>query len=566
MTRLAVQPVPAVAARSSYHVPKPRAPLDVHLDTNEGAIPSMRLVEELAKESPDLLRRYPEAAPVEALLAAHLGVRREQVLVTAGADDALDRCCRAVIHPGQTAVIPMPTFEMLERFSQLAGARIVPVSWPGGRFPLQELLAAITDETALVGIISPNNPTGSVITPAELQQISQAAPHALILVDMAYGEFADQDLGPAVLALPNAVMVRTMSKAWGLAGLRVGYVAGPTEIVGWLRTAGAPYPLSGLSLAIAERLLQQGSGEMEAFVKRVRDERAELHRELQMLAARVEPSQANFLLARFANPRWVVDGLAGLGIGVRPFPGREGLENAVRISLPGHEPWFARLICGVQAVLAPEALLFDMDGVLADVSGSYRKAIVETARHFGAEVTSADVAAAKAEGNANNDWVLTQRLLAAHGIDVGLEQVTERFEALYQGELHQNETLLAEREFFKRQKLPLAVVTGRPRQDAMRFLERHGLADLFRVVVTMEDGPLKPDPAPVRLAMERLGVRAAWMVGDTPDDVRAARAAGVVPIGVPAPGHEWTETDDMLVRAGAARVLHRLEELEELLP
>ena len=566
MTRTALQPVPAVASRTSYHVPRPRAPIDVHLDTNEGAIPSMAVVAELAQGSPDLLRRYPEADAVEALLARSLGVSAEQVLVTAGADDALDRCCRAVIRPGTRAVIPMPTFEMLERFSQLAGACIVPVAWPGGCFPLQDVLRAITDETALIGLISPNNPTGSVLTPADLQQVAQAAPHALILVDMAYGEFADEDLGPAVLALPNAVMVRTMSKAWGLAGLRVGYVAGSAEVIGWLRTAGAPYPLSGLSLAIAERLLTQGPAEMERFVQRVRDERRALAGELATLGARVEPSQANFILARFKQPQWVVDGLAGLGIGVRSFAGRDGLADAVRISLPGHKPWFERLIHGVQTVLAPQALLFDMDGVLADVSGSYRKAIVETARHFGGEVTPEDVAAAKAEGNANNDWILTHRLLARRGVQVTLEDVTDKFEALYQGELYKVETLLAERAFFARQTLPLAVVTGRPRKDALRFLEQHGLGDLFRVVIAMEDAPVKPDPAPVRLALERLGVRRAWMIGDTPDDVRAARAAGAVPIGIPAPGEAWAHADETLVRAGAARVLHRLEELEELLP
>jgi len=114
--------------------------------------------------------------------------------------------------------------------------------------------------------------------------------------------------------------------------------------------------------------------------------------------------------------------------------------------------------------------------------------------------------------------------------------------------------------------LPLALVTGRPREEAGWFLERMKIADLFRAVVGMEDAALKPDPAPVRLALERLGVRRAWMVGNTPDDIRAAVGAGVVPLGVVAPGDDLTATAAALTDAGAARVLDRVADLEELLP
>jgi phosphoglycolate phosphatase-like HAD superfamily hydrolase len=107
--------------------------------------------------------------------------------------------------------------------------------------------------------------------------------------------------------------------------------------------------------------------------------------------------------------------------------------------------------------------------------------------------------------------------------------------------------------------MPLAIVTGRPRSDALRFLEEQGIAPLFRAVVTREDAPLKPSPEPVRVALERLGVPHAWMIGDTPDDLVAARAAGVVPIGNGADA-------PTLTRAGAARVVTRLAEIEEILP
>ncbi len=213
---------------------------------------------------------------------------------------------------------------------------------------------------------------------------------------------------------------------------------------------------------------------------------------------------------------------------------------------------------------APQALLFDLDGVLADVRESYRRAVVETAAQLGVVLTPPEIAAAKAEGDANNDWVLTRRLLARHGVEADLDEVTRRFEALYQGGLWEAERLLCPVAVVARlaRRLPLGVVTGRPRRDAERFLEHFGLAEHFVGMVCMGEAPAKPDPAPVRLCLEHLGVVRAWMLGDTPDDVRAALGAGVLPLGVVAPGED---SADALRAAGAVRVIVPTD-LEELLP
>jgi HAD superfamily hydrolase (TIGR01548 family) len=222
--------------------------------------------------------------------------------------------------------------------------------------------------------------------------------------------------------------------------------------------------------------------------------------------------------------------------------------------------------------MTPDALLFDVDDTLVDTSRSYRTAAVMTAAAFGARVTLDDVSAAKAAGGANDDWLLTQRLIEARGVAAEYGEVKRIFEELYQGTaarrgLKHDEPLLVEKAALVRwaARFTLGVVTGRPRADAIDVLERYGVRGLFAAVVTMDDGPLKPDPAPIRLALDRLGTRRAWMVGDTPDDVRAARAAGIPAIGVVAKADEPRRARAALIGAGAGHVLDDLTELDALL-
>jgi histidinol-phosphate aminotransferase len=560
------------AAPQAYRVPRARAPIDLALDANEGPPPPADLLAGLAARGAELLRRYPDASALERALAERLDLDPAQVLVTAGADDALDRACRAFLAGGGELVLPAPTFEMLERYAPAAGGALRRVDWPQGPYPVGDVLRACGPATSLVAVVSPNNPTGAVATADDLRRLARSAPQARLLVDLAYAEFADEDLTAAALALPGALVTRTFSKAWGLAGLRVGYALGGPEDIARLRAAGAPYAVGGLSLATALARLERGDEDVRAGVARVRQERGRLFDLLGELGLRPQPSQANFVLARCDDPTRLRDLLAGLGIGVRVFPGREGLEDAVRIGCPGDGRAFARLEGALRAALRPEALLLDLDGVLADVSRSYRAAIEGTARRFGVELEPGAIGAAKARGQANDDWELTRALLAERGVEVPLDEVRAAFEALYQGTpqrpgLWTTERLLVEPERLAAwaRRWPLAIVTGRPRGDALRFLETQGIAGSIAALVTREEAPLKPDPGPVRLALERLGVEAAWMVGDTPDDVRAARAAGVVPVGVRPPGEVDDVLEGALLDAGAARVLRGLDELEDLL-
>jgi len=328
----------------------------LRLDSNEGPPPPRALLAELAALGPELLRRYSDSSVLEAALADRIGVTPERVVVTAGADEALDRICRAYAGPDRSVLLPVPTFDMFERFAALAGAPIVRVPWSENGFPVDDILGQLDGGTGVVVVVTPNNPTGAIASRQDVRRVPAAARNAVVLVDHVYVEYADEDLTPALLDLENVIVVRTMSKAWGLAGCRVGYAVGSPGIIAALRSAGAPYPVAAPSLALALAQLRAGEATLRDHVTRVREERAALRDLLVSRGADARASQANFVLADFAaSAAFVRDGLRARGVLVRDFPGRAGLETSLRITLPGDPADFARLTAALESVLGQEA-------------------------------------------------------------------------------------------------------------------------------------------------------------------------------------------------------------------
>lgn len=340
-----------------YAPPETGASIDLHLDGNEGPPPSAQILDAALRIGPEMVCRYPDTRPLEREIARAVGLAPAQVLVTAGAVDALERALRALLAPGREVVMPVPTSGALGRHAMLAGGTIVEVPWLGGPLPVTEMLRRLTERTTVIVVASPNSPTGLGATRRDLEQLSDSAPGALLLVHLAYAEFADEDLTQAALALPNAVVTRSFSKAWGLAGLRVGWAAGNREVIDWMRVTGHPCAVSALSLAVARERFRTGQDDVRRFVSVVRGQRGQLASLLARLGVASPASQGNFVLGHFDDARWVYDALAGLGIGVRHYPGKPFLEGCLRVTVPGEPEPFDRLCTALETVLAPRCVL-----------------------------------------------------------------------------------------------------------------------------------------------------------------------------------------------------------------
>lgn len=293
--------------------------------------------------------RYPEPQPatLRQRLARLWEVMPEQLLLTRGSDEAIDLLIRSFCRPYQDAVlVTPPTFGMYAVSAALQAAEVIQVDLKAPDFELasERLLAACDTRLRLIFLCSPGNPTGRLIPLAQLESLIQSLRgRALVVVDEAYLEFARLDNGQPVPsatrlleAHENLAVLRTLSKAWGLAGLRLGAVIARPELIALLGGIQAPYPLPRPATEAALSLL---GTEREAWVQSaVRQLIAERERLFTALSAlpgvrQVLPSQANFLTVSFSDSAQAMEQLLAAGIVVRDLSDTPGLEGALRISL-----------------------------------------------------------------------------------------------------------------------------------------------------------------------------------------------------------------------------------------
>ena len=246
----------------------------------------------------EALARYPERAPVEREAADFLGLNAAQVLLTNGVDEAIHLLCSTYLEPGDEAIIVVPTFALYAIFAQAEGASVVQVlSGENFAFPLEDLLSRISPRTRLIAIANPNNPTGVAVASEVLLQIAQAAPRAAVLVDEAYFEFHGETILNHAARPENLFVARTFSKAYGLAGLRIGILAGDAGQMAMVRRVASPYNVNAVALAALPEALKDQEY-VEHYVAEVQRGRAMLERELSNLGLQYWPSRANFVLAR----------------------------------------------------------------------------------------------------------------------------------------------------------------------------------------------------------------------------------------------------------------------------
>jgi histidinol-phosphate aminotransferase len=327
-----------VQAMKEYHPPLGNRDA-LRLDFNENTLAcSPKVREVLGRISAGSLTRYPEREPVEAIVAAHLGLAPAQVALTNGVDEAIHVLFETFLEAGDELLLPVPTYTMYEVYASSTDAQAVTVlAGDDLAFPFERLLAAITPRTKIIAVANPNSPSGTTASREQLIELARRAPQAVLLVDEAYFHFHGETVMDLIGTMPNLVVARTFSKAYGLAGLRLGLLAGPTDLMRWVRRVLSPYSVNSLALACLQPALED-QAYIDWYASEVLAARTEFEAALDALKVRRWPSRANFVLVDIGlQHSEFVRRMKTAGVLVRDRSSDPGCDGRVRITVGTRE-------------------------------------------------------------------------------------------------------------------------------------------------------------------------------------------------------------------------------------
>jgi histidinol-phosphate aminotransferase len=292
---------------------------DLSDNTNRWGMPpaAARAIAEQAGQS----MRYPEAYAdtLKRAIGGYTGAPPEAVVTGCGSDDVLDAAVRACGDPGDRLATCDPSFVMVPQFARLNGLTPIPVSLTSSGDI--DVTALLRTQARIIYVCSPNNPTGTVTSCARVAALAEST-SATVIVDEAYAEFARESLLDLALTRPNVVVVRTMSKAFGLAGLRVGYAVANPGLAREIETVRGPYKVNALALAAATAALEEDLGWMRTHASLVRDLRTRFAAALCERGLTPLPSAANFVFVPLASADRIAVAMRAVdAVAVRAFTG-----------------------------------------------------------------------------------------------------------------------------------------------------------------------------------------------------------------------------------------------------
>jgi histidinol-phosphate aminotransferase len=315
--------------------PDPGEGLRLHLNENTGGC-SARVLEAIRRVGSSDVSVYPQYREVVDSTARYFDVDPDWVLLTNGLDEgilmaAVGHISKPRIHDAET-IIPQPAFDPYPNSTAAVGATAVWVPpTPDYSFQTQGVIDAITLRTRMIFLNTPNNPTGQLIPIPDLVRIAQAAPHAIVLIDEAYIEFGGATFLPELPRFPNVLVGRTFSKAYGLAGLRVGVVIGQPPALDPVRSVTLPFNLNGVALTAVQAALQD-TDFLPRYAAEVHESRERLYAACRRLGLQYWPSAANYVMVRVGDTAPFVAAMAARKIHVRDRSKDPSTPGCVRIT------------------------------------------------------------------------------------------------------------------------------------------------------------------------------------------------------------------------------------------
>ena len=329
--RLAPRARATLRTLSLYEPNRAPCALDLSDNTNRWGVPpaAERALRDVEAER---ITRYPSVYTPELkrALSEYAGVRADEIMAGCGSDDVLDSAIRAFAEPGDVLAYPDPTFGMLPLWAKMNGLVAAPVPAPDPRSV--DIDALLATRARVTYVCSPNNPTGLALSRSDVERLVERAA-GIVILDEAYAEFAPDGWIAEAPRHAHLVVARTMSKAFGLAGLRIGYAAAAAATITQIEKARGPYMVGGVAERVALAALCDDLAWVRTHIGAAKESRRRFRAELDGAGIPSLPSDANFVLVPVADAAAVAAHMRAAGVAVRPFPRLRGIGDAVRITV-----------------------------------------------------------------------------------------------------------------------------------------------------------------------------------------------------------------------------------------
>ncbi|MFM7468543.1 MAG: aminotransferase class I/II-fold pyridoxal phosphate-dependent enzyme [Vampirovibrionales bacterium] len=592
-----LQPKKEVQALAPYKPPLGQRRSKVRLDFNENT-----------KGFPDLLPHgipmeevsiYPAYEALLQALATMVGLDVSRLTLTNGSDEALAVIPQTFLTQGDKVLLSQPSFPLIAHNIKLTGAAITFIQVQPRSFSYDcETIEATLEEARLAGtpfkmavFASPDNPTGAIMPIAVLERLLHAHPDTLFVLDEAYQEYTGQTAASLMSKFSHLIITRTFSKAWGLAGLRLGYIMAHPQAIAYLSRVKSPYSVNGLSVWLAKQLIPHSRRILTEAQALMHAKQTLMKNLTTLFQLHIVAGHAHFFLVwlgTLETQRFVHFLRETCNVLVRDRSSDVGLAGYVRINT-GTQEENAQLLQAVAEYRLRHALIFDLDDTLVDTSESFDTVVAQLMAHYAPTqaYTHTELQALRDQGGFNDDWLATQTLLERRGITIALEDIEREGTARYLKIAKTSEKLLIPTAWLAtlQQRYRLMIVTGR-RKAEYEAVWAETLDPFFDEVVCVDTPSglnAKPSPDGLLYLIQKYELHHAYYIGNSVDDILTGVRAGaygklsynpaqggnalhertlppfeVTPIGV-----TKTTSAEVLYQAGATHVWDTIETLGE---
>lgn len=349
------QPRRAVREMAPYNPPTGGREGKLRLDFNENTVGCSPAVSAFLRDhlSGEKLATYPEYTAAHAALAKHFGVTEPEFIMTNGTDESIQLLVNTYAGEGDEVIIPQPSYAMYRFYAELAGAtlRLVPFRKETLDFPTEEIVDAVNERTRAIFIANPNNPTGSALSIEAIENIAEHASNSALLIDEAYYEFNRVTALPLLARFPNLFVCRTFSKAYGMAGLRLGCLFSQPSNLEVVRKAQSPYSINSIAVLAVQAAIRD-QAYVDRYVEEVLEARALFCNSLTKLKIPVFKTAGNFLLLRLGTRASAIQhalGQRGILVRDRSYE----LDGCVRVTI-GTRAQMERLLEALREIWQPD--------------------------------------------------------------------------------------------------------------------------------------------------------------------------------------------------------------------